>query len=376
MKKSIKVGTNALSYLEERNFSGLPYNEDITFHKLNDLYKIYNHLLFKIRGKVNPDYQYSFRDFGLNSSVDLFHFFSSIYFGKKPWFVTSSVPIPRWTKNHEMGISPLLRENCKGILLLSENCKKRQLSKLDELNLYDRRIEDKIQIIPPSQKTLIKSYNHKILNNEKIVFTLIGHQILIKGGLEVVRTFVRLQEKFPDRFEVHIVSLLHKSGFLDYDNSKEDIDEIKRTMSQHNFFIHTPQMDNQSVIDLLKRTHVSLLPSHGDSYGYSVLEAQACACPVISTNISALPESNNGDLGWMLEVPTINNGRADVYTTKERLRFSEFLEEQLYHTISQILETPSIIKVKGQASLEKIRLKHSPDDRANTIKNLYLGALN
>ena len=50
---------------------------------------------------------------------------------------------------------------------------------------------------------------------------------------------------------------------------------------------------NSEVMNILKNTHVGLLPTYADTYGYSVLEAQSFGCPVITTNIRAMPEINN-----------------------------------------------------------------------------------
>ena len=43
---------------------------------------------------------------------------------------------------------------------------------------------------------------------------------------------------------------------------------------------HIHYLENDQVLELLKRTHVSLLPTYDDTYGFSVLEAQAAGCPV------------------------------------------------------------------------------------------------
>ena len=45
---------------------------------------------------------------------------------------------------------------------------------------------------------------------------------------------------------------------------------------------------------------VGLLPTWAESYGYSVLEMQACGLPVVTTNIRALPETNV--CGWKVKL--------------------------------------------------------------------------
>ncbi len=65
-------------------------------------------------------------------------------------------------------------------------------------------------------------------------------------------------------------------------------------------------MPNQQVLELLKTCDVGLLPTYADTYGFSALEAQSAACPVISTDVRALPEINNTEVGWLINVPKMN----------------------------------------------------------------------
>lgn len=373
MQKVI-VGTNQLSYLEQRNFAGLDYNGQIAHKKIHDLYKIYNFILFKTTNKINPNYQFSFRDFGLNN-VDIYHFFSSIYYGKKPWIVTSSTPLPRWTKNHKKGLDRLVHPSCKKIILLSKNCYDKQQELLSNYPEYSRAINEKTTIISPSQDLLVSNYQEKVLNTKNLVFTVVGHQILIKGGLEIVRCFNRLHSEGISSIQLNIVSALHPSNYLDYDDSRKDINFIKKSINDNPLINHFPSLPNHEVIKLLKSTHVALLPSYGDTFGYSVLESQACGCPVISTNISALEEINNDSIGWIIPVPLKEGKRANIVDKTSRMAFSEILENGLYKTIKSIIDTPHIIEDKGTLSLKNIQENHSPSDRSILLKNIYLSAL-
>lgn len=370
----IRIGTNAISYLEKRNFIDLPYSE-IEFVKVKDYYKILTYLRFKLTKKTFPDHLYSFKDGGLNK-VDILHFFSALSKGEKPWVVTSSVPLPRWTKNHAKGIQLLANDSCKKIILISDICKQRQLAELEKYPDYKDKIIPKITVLHPSQNPLIKSYSDKKLSKEKIVFSLVGHQILIKGGLETLRTFSRLhQEGF--NVQLNLVSLLHSVDYLKNENSANELNEVKTIVaSSPSWLNYFPSMPNDKVIELLKTSHVALLPSYGDSYGYSVLESQACGCPVISTDIVALPEINNEDCGWIINVPKLEFGKPDVYSLEKHLKFSQTIENQLYNTIISILNNRHQIELKGNNALNRIINKHNPTERALYLENLYRSILN
>ncbi|MBI3143400.1 MAG: N-acetyl-alpha-D-glucosaminyl L-malate synthase BshA [Bacteroidetes bacterium] len=58
-----------------------------------------------------------------------------------------------------------------------------------------------------------------------------------------------------------------------------------------------------AVEDILSISDLFLLPSETESFGLAALEAMACECPVISTNIGGLPEINiHGVTGYLTDV--------------------------------------------------------------------------
>lgn len=110
--------------------------------------------------------------------------------------------------------------------------------------------------------------------------------------------------------------------------TKKDYQEALKIISRYQSNIkHYVRLPNQEVLKLLKNTHVGLLPTWADSFGYSVLEAQAAGCPVITTDVRAHPEINNNEIGWVMEVPKKVNGRACIDGELMRNRFSQTLHK-------------------------------------------------
>ncbi|MFI5203098.1 MAG: glycosyltransferase [Flavobacteriales bacterium] len=376
MQKPIRVGISSNSYLEKRNFTGLPFDIPVLFKKCIDTHKAYNHLLFRFLKKIDPNHQYTFRQLPTHR-VDLFHFFSSVCSGKKPWVVTTSVPMPRWTKHHKHGHNLLAGSACKKIIFISECAFSSQLKKMDYSTDLQEQIRLKSMLMHPAQPVLLNHPEQKKPTEPVINFALIGHQVLIKGGYEILRVFERLHaEKYP--IHLTLISALHNSSYLDAGLHSERMAYIKKIIDSRPAFLsyHT-SMENDRVVDLLKKEiHVSLLPSYADSYGYSVLEGQACGCPVLSTDIVALPEINNDQCGWMIQVPEKVNGRPDLSGKAVIKQFSEFLENELYHKIKAIAENASEIKTKSAASISRINLQHNPVANAKMLQNVYLSILN
>jgi glycosyltransferase involved in cell wall biosynthesis len=106
-----------------------------------------------------------------------------------------------------------------------------------------------------------------------------------------------------------------------------------------------------------------------------VLESQAAGCPVISTDPCALPETNNNEIGWLINVPKNQLGVAEMHTEKQRAKLSSIIQENLYAIIRGICSDPGIIREKGIRCIEKIRIECSPGDRAEALEQIYRGIL-
>ena len=126
---------------------------------------------------------------------------------------------------------------------------------------------------------------------------------------------------------------------------------------------------NTKVINIIKNCDVGLLPTWFDTYGYSVLEMQACGLPVITTNIRALPEINNQ--GWLLRLPVNFNNEVVPNSFEEKTVLRKLIQKQMYDIIINILDHPDIILKHGKASFEYIKKFHSPDIYASNLLDIY-----
>ena len=137
-----------------------------------------------------------------------------------------------------------------------------------------------------------------------------------------------------------------------------------------------PSLSNTHVLELIKQAHVALLPTWMDTYGYSVLECQSGGCPVVTTNLRALTEINNDELGWVIPVPT-NRLKHPVYSTLEDFdNFKTIVESGLETVLEDIFKNKYKIKEKGIKCIENISLKHNPFHYANSLNKIYNSEFN
>ena len=156
----------------------------------------------------------------------------------------------------------------------------------------------------------------------------------------------------------------------------EDVRKAKNLIEQNSSWIRWyPKLKNDKTIELMKNSHIGLLPTYADTYGFSVLELQATGCPCITTNVRALPEINNFDTGWVIDVPKQQSGEAIYATKDDRNVISKLIRNGLEKTIHEIFTDRSIIAQKAEKSIARIKEHHSVERYAARMKNIYQEAL-
>jgi glycosyltransferase involved in cell wall biosynthesis len=359
-------------YPVERNLVNLPFNS-VEITKKIGLSKVISHVHYKLRGKSqllgNSHWELT------KKKRAVWHFFNTISFGKTPWVVTYETSLPRWETNNKKllsyGVRTLADDTCKKLIALSECAQSIQQQFLvKQFPDFMEQIASKITVIHPPQKLLITDYAAKKLPENKLVFTLIGADFFRKGGREVLRVFDHLLQQ-NHALKLNIISTLQYDDYASQ-ATEDDLKEAKRIIRKYPDAIqHYERLPNPKVLELLKESHVGLLPTYGDTYGYSVLEAQACGCPVISTDLRALPEINNDQCGWVINVPKNDWGNGVLGSAKERDRFSKIVTDALLEIMNDLISDPGQISIKGKASMNRILAAHNPEDTALKLMQIY-----
>lgn len=79
-------------------------------------------------------------------------------------------------------------------------------------------------------------------------------------------------------------------GYRDRNISKTIARETLEMIKKKSLIDYYDHLPNNEVLKLLKAGHVGILPSFGETYGYSLLEAMASGCAVVSTFLSPFNE--------------------------------------------------------------------------------------
>lgn len=400
----MKIGILSKNYAAQRLFlDKLPecQYKDVRFYNWC-LWKNAYLWLLKAFGKLkmSPEEMVAklFYDFQtiIPTGCDVFHFFNCINLGMhSKWVISveSGVPWPvsvtrcvesenadlssiAQDKYVERRIKALANPNCLGLLALSHCTENIQREIIKQFPQYESIIAKKMIILLPPQKLVINDVKEKKVTwneEEPLTFIYVGSDFYRKGGRETVLVLSELHKRYS--FKLILISSMavdEKRYMRTENDEKESKCLIERNKDWIEYYDRLP---NTEVLEKMKKAHVCLLPTWMDTFAYSVLEAQACGTPVISTSLRALTEINNENVGWLIDVP-VNRLNNPLHLTKEQQDiFSEKLLNGLYDKVEYVLQHREEIKDKAMKCLVKIKDYHSPQKYEEKLRMVYQGRI-
>jgi len=91
-----------------------------------------------------------------------------------------------------------------------------------------------------------------------------------------------------------------------------------------------------------------------------VLEMQACGCPVITTNVRALPEINPASAGWLIDCPLNDMFEIAIASAQEKQAIRDRIIAQLKQIITQMMAQREAISTRSARALQRIKDQHDP----------------
>ena len=330
------------------------------------------------------------------TGCDVFHFFNCINLGKhSKWVISveSGVPWPvsvtrcvesedadlssiAQDKYVERRIKALANSNCLGLLALSHCTENIQREIIKQFPQYESIIAKKMITLLPPQKLIIGDVLEKgvtWIEEEPLTFIYVGSDFYRKGGRETVLVLSELHKRYS--FKLILISSMAVDEKR-YMRKENDEKESKCLIEKNKDWIeYYDRLPNTEVLEKMKKAHVCLLPTWMDTFAYSVLEAQACGTPVISTSLRALTEINNENVGWLIDVP-VNRLNNPLHLTREQQDvFSEKLLNGLRDKLEYVLQHREEIKDKAMKCLVKIKDYHSPQIYEEKLRMVYQGRI-
>lgn len=323
-----------------------------------------------------------------NFDVDIVHTFNTVCKIKTPWLSTFETTIPRMYKtmeyHHENSIIDvnqrlkntfrLLGEKyCRRLIALSDCNYNIQQSILQEV-IPDiaKEIMNKTIVLPPPQITLSnkkdieKKYNDY---SKEIRFIFIGRDFFRKGGKEALNVLCELRKNYNIKFT--IISSINYGDYATHTTKNDKNRVIELIKKNKDWITWFKSLRNEEVLKLCNNSHVGILSTWADTYGYSILEMQANGCPVITTNIRAIPEINNNNCGWVCEVPKNQYGEGLYSNDLSRKNMSSMIMQKLRTHIINICNNRNLVYKKAVSALSRIEKEHSPQKYSSMLYQIY-----
>lgn len=304
--------------------------------------------------------------------VDLYHHWRTIDFGSTPWVVSTSAGLPfGWPfERYREGLELLASDACKRIIVTGKCAMDWQRSKAQRQPHLAEEIMEKLEVLPPAQDLLVSNWDEKPVDmDEELRLTFVGGVFFRKGGAELVRVVDQLYSEGAD-IRLDVVS--HLGLWNEMNDAEQDRGAARRFIEDTPAVTFHGRLPNDEVLELFRRAHIGLLPSYIETYGCTVLEAQACGCPTITTDIKAFPDINPDEVGWRVQV---DKEDYDYQSEEGRRRISDRIEKGLDRILREILNDRSKVQEKGMAALNRIEEEHSPTQHGSRLCTIYREAL-
>jgi glycosyltransferase involved in cell wall biosynthesis len=287
---------------------------------------------------------------------DLVHAFNRVPLGPTPYVIGYESHLPRAFGMEGSGYfrsltKMLLSDQCRGIYAISNYAldvfrwQHAQSGALQDL-------ERKLFMHYPSMNMPDVEDHLSSRPIEPLRLLFVGRHFARKGGCVALRIAeTALARKLP--IEITIVSSLEMGATVWTDPARpEFFDPYRKLLTLPNVTVH-PSLPNAEVIKLLAKSHLSILTTMSDTFGFSAIESMAHWTPVLGTRLGALREFiNHRENGLLVEIPLTplgdwihsNNLRRHHGETEDAYRECiESLAEQSMIELERLMSTPALL---------------------------------
>jgi glycosyltransferase involved in cell wall biosynthesis len=275
---------------------------------------------------------------------DLVHAFNRIPLGNAPFIIGFEDYLPRGfglerSVYYRWLVDTLASPRCRKIVAISDHART-VFKSLHEHGAQAEKLFAKLCVQYPNIE--IPDVPDALAEDDlsEIVLTFVGNDFGRKGGCVAVKLAEKaLARGFP--LKVEIVSTLNMGGAVWTDPaSSAFFDRYRALLNLPNVTLHG-RLENAEVKSLLARSHFSLLPTLGDTFGYSAIESMAYWTPVIATRQGALGEFvSHLDTGLLLDLETSKIGQWIHQSSPDRgtPSFEKIFEDEIERLANEAFE--------------------------------------
>lgn len=245
-------------------------------------------------------------------AFDLVHAFNRIPLGFTPFVIGFESHLPRGfgleeSRYYRQMTKLLASDRCRGIVAISHHAR-RTFEHTHRNSPYREVLQRKLSVRYPNLEVPSAPPDLTYTAGEPFVLSFVGNHFARKGGCVAVRVAeMALEKRLPLRVE--IVSSLQVGREVWTDPLNPAFFDTYRTLLDLPNVRWHRALSNAAVHDLFRRSHMSLLTTFCDTFGYSAVESMIHGTPVIATRQGALPEFiADGRNGVLVDLETGADG--------------------------------------------------------------------
>ena len=308
-------------------------------------------------------------------SVQGMHLWNKVSLGRSPFGVSFESVLPRVLRadadSRQLRVlrHVLMSGRCRFLAPCSEWARDLFLGSVEAR--HRRVLEDKTFVIPPYQAVDEEAEPVEgPRRGERLELLFVGGEFFRKGGEALLAVLAECGEELD--LHLTVVSRCDGNDYATPWVSSADVGRARSRLAADPRITWFSSLPNAEVRALARTTHVGVLPTMAETYGYSLLEVMAAGRPVIGTTVQAGPEIVTDDRGWRLELERrpdgLWRGRSGTDFAYELGVLS--LSAQLTSVLRSIRADPASVGRRGAAAREHVR-NHHQEGRAGAMASAY-----
>jgi glycosyltransferase involved in cell wall biosynthesis len=296
----------------------------------------------------------------VHAPVDVMHLWNRVSAGHLPWGVTFESTLPRGPLPHPIQRrlqARLTSDRCRFVIGMSDQAVRRFLRTLpdDVSNAIAGKLARVHPYQPPQPAVRLKVAPP---DTAPLRLLFVGKAFFRKGGEAVLR----LIESYGDELNLAatVVSAVEGPDYATECIDAEHVADIRHRLASHPRLTWHSAVPNHVVYDLAHNSHIGLLPTLADTFGYSLLEFMSCGLPVVTSNVEATTEIVDGDVGWNIDLPLGPDGRwlaLDPTVGQTRAAYDDAVETLsigLTTVMRDVRANPRLVHRRSAAAVDRV----------------------
>lgn len=302
----------------------------------------------------------------LTTQGDLIFTYGCMLFTNKPYCICIENGLSLFNYDPVIAKNPIARllfsimildSRLKHLIFISQSAKESFFSSINVPEYIHKAARSKSSVCYP----ITGRQDQRLIHRGKsgIINFIFSGSFYMKGGVEIMKTVIRLNAKYASKFTMTIVTQINliKPSDMKLISSIPNIKLLNATLS-------TDQMN-----DLYMRSDVFVYPTYRDSFGLVMLEALSWGLPIICNNHFATSEMvRNNITGFVNQNHPLKDYDPVTYKFRGKyydpaLFYKELfslqsknllrpIEEFLYKSMKRMITNPKLVRRMRNASLD------------------------